>query len=239
MKGNILQLSLLILISLTTAESLNLITIHANQKIRISETIGKVHRFNYEGGHDTDGESYLYLDDPTWKGKLFQRKTNQTQIFDGKGNNEIILEKGEFILAPAEDQVDNGKTLSFTILQKKLAATPSVPIQTPANQTFASKTACSDFEGPEDCANDSKFCRSKCHLLVCSTTRSALLNKSAPDSTAISLCGTTNLTPAIRYDLDLTHEQVPALIIFMLTVLSGLLAIFVILVLHYNCMVSF
>ena len=47
------------------------------------------------------------------------------------------------------------------------------------------------------------------------------------------------LTPA-RYDLRLTHgAQVPALYIFMLTVLSGLLAVFAVLVLHYNCMVNF
>ena len=43
----------------------------------------------------------------------------------------------------------------------------------------------------------------------------------------------------VRYDISLTHgAQVPQLYVFMLTVLSGLLAVFVVLVLHYNCMVN-
>ena len=72
-----------------------------------------------------------------------------------------------------------------------------------------------------------------------------LLSKTASDYEAYSECsgdgpqGSEMATP-VRYDLSLTHgAQVPQLYVFMLTVLSGLLAVFVVLVLHYNCMVNF
>ena len=102
--------------------------------------------------------------------------------------------------------------------------------------------SCEKFEDIRECANDEAFCRNSCQLAVCSPkmfpTSQFIVSKDASDSSILRKC---NTTEAGRYDLHLgeNQEDVPALIIFILTILSFLLAIFVIIVLQYNCIVHF
>ena len=64
-----------------------------------------------------------------------------------------------------------------------------------------------------------------------------LVSKAIADEEVLKQCPP--LTHAVRYDLAVgENEAVPALIVFVLTILSGLLALFVIFVLHYNCMIN-
>lgn len=104
---------------------------------------------------------------------------------------------------------------------------------------------CSDFDDIEDCANDD-FCRVNCHFVACQELQAPisspyfsyyLLDKEAPDTQANGNC--TAGMVQVRFDLAIGDSKaVPALSIFVLTIFSGLLAMFVILVLHYNCMLS-
>lgn len=105
---------------------------------------------------------------------------------------------------------------------------------------------CGRFEDFEECASDRKFCLLSCHFMAClyqSIDANTLLkdhhmvSKQWPDTEVQNLCPTN--TSAVRYELSVGENQVvPALMIFVMTILSGLLALFVVIVLHYNCMVS-
>ena len=103
-------------------------------------------------------------------------------------------------------------------------------------------TKCAAFDDFEHCAGDKDFCLHSCHFLACLSDKNELkdyhiIGKQWPDSETALICP--NDTSGVRYDLELgKNDAVPALMIFVMTILSGLLALFAVIVLHYNCIVS-
>jgi len=142
---------------------------------------------------------------------------------DRISSHDIPLQNGYFTLTPSKESTD---TLSFSVLQ--VTREKMQPLQ---------NVLCSDFGDKEQCFNDS-FCLSSCHYVACNITYSIIVPKDSSDSSILELC----LTDApIRYELGIADQQaiLPAVVVFSLTILSGLLAVFVVIVLHYNCLVLF
>ena len=67
--------------------------------------------------------------------------------------------------------------------------------------------------------------------------RYKLISKRVPDLAVVEQCPADSLV--VRYDLSVSDNRaLPALDAFLLTIVTGLMILFVILVIHYNCVVS-
>ena len=64
-----------------------------------------------------------------------------------------------------------------------------------------------------------------------------LISKKVPDPDLLDLCPAN--AQVVRYDLSVgDNRALPALDAFLLTIVTGLMILFIILVIHYNCVVS-